>query len=93
MSVQDFLYIIASVMDMSLIVLATSALHRAPQGVDSKLIVMPLLTGIAMLVMHSTGVIGGAAVNYDIRSLSWQLLNILVSMTMINNVKNIKKAE
>lgn len=90
MSVQDFLYIIAAVMDMTLIVLATSALHRAPQGVDSKLIVMPLLTAIAMLVMHATGVGAAHSSPPDIRNLSWQLLNILVSMTMINSIKSIK---
>jgi len=89
MSVADFLYIIAVFADIALVFMCCFKLAKLHDDSDSRCVVMSLITGIAMLAMHTLQ-IGTKPTDADIQQLAWQLLQVVIPITMLNSLRCIK---
>lgn len=89
MSTHDFLDVISVFADIALIIFAASKLHRMPQDYDNRPVVMGIIAGIAMLMMHVTGLTDKSQFSHDIRAMCWQFLSLVSEVTIIKLIVSI----
>lgn len=87
MNVFSFLSMLNIGMTAILVVLASYRLGLSTDAWRRQIVATPIFLGIALLVMHTIGMVTNRPDLHDIETLSWRLLDFLSLITMVRLIK------
>ena len=89
MTVFSFLSILNIGMTIILVAVASYRLGLSSDTWRRQIVATPIFLGIALLVMHTIGLVNYRPDMHDIETLSWRLLDFLSLITMVRLLKAI----